>query len=123
MLKLSTIIFQGLTGASALVAIFGDRVFPLLADQKTPVNYITYSVRFLNSGSKDGVGVYEVRIENYHKTYNEACEGSDLIKAAMKALLQGTPENIYKFSEGTKEPYITEDEKEHYIEQKFNITI
>ena len=86
MFELTNIIYTGLIANPAVFAKFNKKVFPLLAPNKTAEPFITYRVRHIDPNTKDGINNYQVIIQNFAKTYNDAIKDADIIDAAMNEL-------------------------------------
>lgn len=83
MRELSEIIYGILSADAGLIAVVGNKIFPLLADQNIKEPFITYNLREEPKYSKEGKLEYTVTVSSFHNTYNDVCDLGDLVKEAL----------------------------------------
>lgn len=120
MLELTEIIYNGLVSVSAVTTVFGNKIYPLLADEKVAEPFVAYKVRQLGRTSKDGINEFEVIVNNYDNTYDTALTNAAVLNDAMISLQHAGKQ--YHFKEVSKDPLLTEDQKV-YVEQVYSIKI
>jgi hypothetical protein len=82
------LIFSLLSQAAPVVALLGERIYPILAPQGTPFPYATYQVISQNGNETMGCVLEDdarVQLSIFAKTYPEVCT----ISAAFRATLAG----------------------------------
>ena len=97
MFEVSELIYSILSNNVALAAVVGNKIYPLVADQKDEEPFIVYYVSEESNYSKQGQSQYRIIIAAYHTNYNAAVQLSGLIKdaifgaAEMFRYVSGTP--------------------------------
>ena len=123
MFKLSKLIYLGLKADANVQALFNGNIFQLIANESAIAPFIIYKVKSDGLASKEGVSNYTVIIHNYANDYDAALENAEIINTALKAVMDQTDLAIYKFNEVSKEPDLTEDFKQVFVEQIYNIKL
>lgn len=83
-----TLIYSLLQADAPVVALLGERVYPILAPQNTPFPYVTYQVISQNGNETMGCVLEDdarVQLSIFAKTYPNVCA----ISAATRAALAG----------------------------------
>lgn len=86
-------IYEILNNNAALTALVNDKIFPLVADQGIQYPFVNYHVSEDPAYSKDGKIEVIVSITSYAKSYNDAAELADVVKAALEDA--AVPERFY----------------------------
>lgn len=113
---ISTVVYADLSASATLTDLLtqaADGIYPLIADEDAGDKFVTYAVAYNSKPSKDGVYDFEIAIQSYAETYNDALEIADAVTSAL-----GEATNIY--TEGSGQPQFNE-QQEFYIQQTFNI--
>jgi len=85
MKTVSELIYQILHTYTGVVAVVGDKIFPLLADQDSEVPFIVYLLSEEPVYSKFKKNSYGISVVAYHTNYNALLDLSAQIKAAFEA--------------------------------------
>lgn len=113
MIEASKLIYDLLVGDPDVVALVGQRIYPLMASQNASRPFIMYNLVQLPKVSKDAKNDFLVSISGYGGSYKKVLEIGEAIKKALEV-----SENIYNFSGGATE-YITDDLMSINIKYKF----
>lgn len=81
--EVSNIIYNILSTDTELAPVVGTKIFPMVADQKTQLPFITFDIQENANYSKDQRNEYEISINGYHGTFPDVADLSDTIKNAM----------------------------------------
>lgn len=120
MFELSKIIGTGLKNDTNVSAAFGVKIYPMYAPDKTKGSFITYKVQQLEEASKDGLETFNIIVWNWAIDYDTALQQAEIVNTAMLAL--NYEARVYSFTEGLKDPGITDD-YEIFVEQIYTIQI
>lgn len=98
MIKIGAVIYNALYGNVNIKAEVGNKIFPLVAPEKTTGNFIVYKRSFTTDGNKDSVRA-DASIELIIITTDYET-GVDLAAEAITTInsLQGSNEGYYIFS-------------------------
>lgn len=113
---ISDLVYTDLSSYAALTALLSngvDSIYPLIADGEEGDKFLTYHTEYQGNPSKDGKYIFDVVINAYTPTFNEAIEIADAVSDAIEAA-----STIYTIKGG--QPQFNE-QGEFFIQQTFNI--
>ena len=111
MFEVAELIFTILSTDSGVNTIVGNKIFPLVADQKTKTPFIVYELEELPRYSKGSANEYIITIHGFEDNFNKTIVLSEAIKTALAGAAQ-----IFKY-EGSQTHY--QSEKELIIKQRY----
>lgn len=112
---ISDLVYTDLSSYTALTALLSNGVhsiYPLIADAEEGDKFLTYHTEYQGKPSKDGVYDFNIVINAYAETYNQAIEIADAVSDAIEAA-----STIYTIKGG--QPLFNE-QGEFFIQQTFN---